>query len=449
MTDHPDLATPRPVVLVSGLSGAGKSSILRMLEDLGFETVDNPPLSVLEEVVLEGASVPIAAGVDARTRGFDVPGLLTLLDRLRLQPGIAVQLLFATADETVLLRRFSETRRRHPLAPGGSLGASVADGIAREAALLAPLRDAADEVIDTSDLPLPDLRQQVEQRFRGGDGGLGMAVAVVSFAYPKGLPREADLVFDLRFLRNPHYDPALRPLTGRDAAVAAYIQEDSGFGPFWQRMTALLDPLLPRYAAEGKKYLTVALGCTGGKHRSVLLAEMLAAHLVGQGWRVDVRHRELARRDAAQGEPGHTEPAPGQARPQPGIAGKGQQDMPEAGIGGSATLAGNTRRIMQAGESRQALPIGESRQTLPAGEDRQMLLVSEGWQTPPAEESRQIPTAGEDQRTLTSGDDRQTIPAGEGRQMPPAADGQHIKRADGGPTPHIPSTGREAHTCPY
>jgi len=292
---HPGDGTPRPVVLVSGLSGAGKSSILRMLEDLGFETVDNPPLSVLAEIVTEGGGVPIAAGVDARTRGFDVAGLLALLDRLHHMPGVAPQLLFATADEAVLLRRFSETRRRHPLAPGGSLGASVADGVAREAALLAPLQDAADAVIDTSELPLPDLRRLVEQRFRASGGLHGMAVAVTSFAFPRGLPREADLVFDMRFLRNPHYDPALRPLTGQDAAVAAFIREDAGFVPFWQRMTALLDPLLPRYAAEGKKYLTVAMGCTGGKHRSVLLAEMLAAHLVEQGWRVDLSHRELNR----------------------------------------------------------------------------------------------------------------------------------------------------------
>lgn len=293
--ERPGDGTPRPVVLVSGLSGAGKSSILRMLEDLGFETVDNPPLSVLEEIVLEGAAVPIAAGVDARTRGFDVAGLLALLDRLHHMPHVAPQLLFATADEAVLLRRFSETRRRHPLAPGGSLGASVADGIAREARLLAPLQDAADAVIDTSDLPLPDLRRLVEERFRESGGLHGMAVAVMSFAFPRGLPREADLVFDMRFLRNPHYDPVLRPLTGQDESVAAFIQADSGFVPFWERMTALLDPLLPRYAAEGKKYLTVAMGCTGGRHRSVLLAEMLAAHLAEQGWRVDLSHRELAR----------------------------------------------------------------------------------------------------------------------------------------------------------
>jgi UPF0042 nucleotide-binding protein len=302
-------AAQRPVVLVTGLSGAGKASILRMLEDLGFESIDNPPLSVLEEVVRDGPGAPLAVGVDARTRGFEVAALLALLDRLRHEPALAAQLLFVTAETPVLLRRFSETRRRHPLAPGGSLGASVTEGIAREAALLAPLGDAADWVIDTSDLPLPDLRALVENRFRRS-GAPGMAVAVTSFGFPRGLPREADLVFDLRFLRNPHYDPVLRPLTGRDADVAAFIKADPDFGAFWQRMTALLDPLLPRYAAEGKKYLTVALGCTGGRHRSVLLAEMLAAHLARQGWRVDLRHRELAALPKSVGQDAPAAPPP-------------------------------------------------------------------------------------------------------------------------------------------
>lgn len=285
---------PRRVVLVTGLSGAGKASIMRVLEDLGYETVDNPPLSVLEDLVSEeepGAGPLLAAGIDARTRGFAPAGLLLLLRRLRETPGLTLELVFATADEAVLLRRFSETRRRHPLAPGGPLGARVIEGIEREAALLAPLREAADLVIDTSELPLPDLRRQIESRF-GGEGA-GMTVSLVSFAYPRGLPREADLVFDMRFLRNPHYDPALRPLTGRDKAVAEFIEKDADFFTFWQRMTALLDPLLPRYATEGKKYLTIAVGCTGGKHRSVLVAERLANYLSSQGWRTDLSHREL------------------------------------------------------------------------------------------------------------------------------------------------------------
>lgn len=282
----------RQVVLVTGLSGAGKASILRVLEDLGYETVDNPPLAVIEALVGDGGQ-PLAAGVDSRTRDFEAAAAIRLLERLRLRPDIAVALVFATAEEDVLLRRFTETRRRHPMAPGGRLGSSVAEGIAREVALLAPLRETADVLVDTSDLPLPELRRMIEGRF-GAEGAAGMGVSVVSFAYPRGLPREADLVFDMRFLRNPHYVDALRPLTGQDAAVADFIEADPDFAPFWRCMTDMLGPLLPRYAREGKKYLTIAIGCTGGKHRSVLAAERLAHHLQTQGWRVELFHRELS-----------------------------------------------------------------------------------------------------------------------------------------------------------
>jgi RNase adapter protein RapZ len=281
-------SSPRPVVLVTGLSGAGKASILRVLEDLGFETVDNPPLHTLEDLVGDGDR-PLAAGVDTRTRGFSPEAVLLALERLRLRPDLAVSLVYATAEDATLLRRYTETRRRHPLAPSGR----VQDGIARERALMEPLRNGADLVMDTTDLPSPELRRLVERRFRP-DGAPGLSILVQSFAFPRGLPRDADLVFDLRFLRNPHYDPALRPLTGRDAAVAAHVEADPDFPAFWERLTGFLDPLLPRYVAEGKKYLTVALGCTGGRHRSVLAAERLAAHLRRSGWQADANHRELS-----------------------------------------------------------------------------------------------------------------------------------------------------------
>jgi UPF0042 nucleotide-binding protein len=274
----------RQVVLVTGLSGAGKASILRGLEDLGFETVDNPPWPVLEALLAAPEGRPLAAGVDARTSGFDPAAGPELLAVLRGR-GVPVDLVFATADDEALLRRYSETRRRHPLAPSGR----VAEGIARERALLAPLLPLADWVVDTTALSAPELRRVIEARY----GAPGLSITVQSFAFPRGLPREADIVLDLRFLRNPHYDPALRPLTGRDPAVAAHVMADPDFEPFWQRMTALLDPLLPRYLAEGKKYLTVALGCTGGKHRSVFAAERLAAHWSTQGWRAGAAHREL------------------------------------------------------------------------------------------------------------------------------------------------------------
>ncbi|WP_368418797.1 RNase adapter RapZ [Rhodovarius sp.] len=285
----------RPVVIITGLSGAGRASILNMLEDLSFETVDNPPLAVLEALLGDG-DLPIAVGVDTRSRGFDPPALLKILERLRLRPDLAPTLLFATAEDAVLLRRYTETRRRHPLAPGGPFGTRVQDGIARETLLMAPLREAADLLVDTTDVPLPELRRRMEARFRP-EGAPGLSITVQSFGFPKGLPREADLVFDMRFLRNPHYVPALKPLTGRDAGVAEYVAEDAAFPAFWQNLTALLDPLLPRYVAEGKKYLTIAVGCTGGRHRSVFVAEKLAAHLAEtssmHGWRVELAHREL------------------------------------------------------------------------------------------------------------------------------------------------------------
>jgi len=303
----------RPVVIITGLSGAGRASILNMLEDMSYETVDNPPLAVLEALLGDG-DLPIAVGVDTRSRGFDPQALLTILQRLRLRPDLSPTLLFATAEEQALLRRYTETRRRHPLAPGGPLGTRVQDGIGREILLMAPLREAADLLVDTTDVPLPELRHRMEARFRP-EGAPGLSITVQSFAFPKGLPREADLVFDLRFLRNPHYVPALKPLTGRDPGVAEYVAEDPAFAGFWHNLTALIEPLLPRFVAEGKKYLTISLGCTGGRHRSVFVAEKLAAQLGGtsamHGWRVDLTHRELPETARGANTP-HPEPTPSQ-----------------------------------------------------------------------------------------------------------------------------------------
>ena len=296
---------PRRVVLVTGLSGAGRSSILRVLEDLGYEAVDNPPLTLIEELACR-AERPVAIGIDARSRGFDSAATLAVLGRLGQMDTLAPELVFAFAEESALLRRFTETRRRHPLAPDGP----VTQGIARESALTAPLREAADLVIDTSDTPLPALRRLVEQRFAAPHcSRLNLTVSLVSFGYPRGLPKEADLVFDARFLRNPHYDPHLRPRTGMDADVAAYVEADIDFTPFYQQIVAMLRLLLPRFVQEGKKYVTIAVGCTGGRHRSVRIVEKLAAEL-RLGWRVEqpgldmpswqvtVAHRELQKAEA-------------------------------------------------------------------------------------------------------------------------------------------------------
>jgi UPF0042 nucleotide-binding protein len=293
----PDDTQPRRVVLVTGLSGAGRASILHVLEDLGYEAVDNPPLPLMEELVTRGDRA-VAVGIDTRSRGFDVASVLHTLARLKLNPALRPELVFATAEEGVLIRRYTETRRRHPLAPTGR----VIDGIAAEIGLLAPLREAADLVLDTTDLPLSTLRSVVESGFGGpGSAFPGMTISLVSFAYPRGLPRDADLIFDARFLRNPHYDPILRPGTGLDPAVAAFVEADPAFEPFLAKVTDLLSLLLPRFVQEGKKYVGIAIGCTGGRHRSVHVAQCLAARLTelrpagAPPWRVTVNHRELTR----------------------------------------------------------------------------------------------------------------------------------------------------------
>jgi UPF0042 nucleotide-binding protein len=294
------------VVIVSGLSGGGKASILRALEDSGYEAVDNPPLTMLEEMIARGDR-KLAVGIDARTRGFDATDVLDAIARLRTNPGLRIQLVYARADDSTLLRRYTESRRRHPLAPQGR----VADGIAAEIALTEPLREHADLVVDTSGLPIANLRRLIEQHFGAGADQARMVVSLVSFAYPAGLPREADLVFDARFLRNPHYDPILRPRTGLDRDVAAYVEADPDFGKFFLLVTSLVELVLPRFVQEGKKYATITIGCTGGRHRSVHLIEKLANHLtsrtersladrgVHSGWRVFVTHRELAREGEA------------------------------------------------------------------------------------------------------------------------------------------------------
>jgi len=293
---------PRPVVVVSGLSGAGKSSVLHALEDLGYEAVDNPPLPMLERLVAEtgcGGARPLAVGVDARTLGFDADAVLATLQRLRTNPSLRAELVFAWCDDTVLLRRYTESRRRHPLAPDGR----VIDGIVAERRLTAPLRESADLPLDTTELTLPGLRRRIEERFgvaiETGAPPPGLAVALTSFAFPVGLPREADMVFDTRFLRNPHYVSALRARTGLEPEVAAYIEADPDFAAFFRHLAELLRLVLPRFVQEGKKYATIAVGCTGGRHRSVHVVERLAALLTDAGWRVSTNHRELIREGAA------------------------------------------------------------------------------------------------------------------------------------------------------
>jgi UPF0042 nucleotide-binding protein len=294
---------PARIVLVTGLSGAGKASILRALEDVGFEAVDNLPLPLIEDMVTREDGPParrIAVGVDARTRGFDADAVLEMLARLRTNPALRPEMVFAWAEEAILMRRYTETRRRHPLSPHGS----VLEGVAAERFAVGPLHGLADLVVDTSDLPLAGLRQLIERRYgadAASDQPQGLAVTLKSFAFPAGLPREADMVFDARFLRNPHYVTALRHQTGLDNEVGAYVSADPDYEPFFSRIIGLLRLLLPRFVQEGKKYATIAVGCTGGKHRSVYTAERLAAELGEAGWQVTTIHRELIRGGMAPG----------------------------------------------------------------------------------------------------------------------------------------------------
>lgn len=280
----------RRVVILTGLSGAGMTSSLKALEDLGFECVDNLPLSLLGGLMAAegGLERPLAVGVDVRTRGFDVALVLKSLAALDASPELDLILLFLDCEDAVLARRFTETRRRHPLAAGRPL----ADGIKLERQFMAPLKERADVVFDTSDLPPGELKRMLEGRFGRGPEGR-MTTFITSFGFKLGPPREADLMFDVRFLNNPHYDPTLRPLTGHDPAVGALVAADPDFAPFMDRLSGFIDPLLPRYRAEGKSYLTIAIGCTGGRHRSVFVAETLGRRLSEAGHEVRLRHRDL------------------------------------------------------------------------------------------------------------------------------------------------------------
>lgn len=301
--------TPTRILLVTGMSGAGKSTALDTLEDLGWEVVDNLPLVLLNRLlatdVPQGASGfrPLAFGIDSRTRGFDATEIVGRIKAMRAE-GAEVATLFLDCAGAELERRYSETRRRHPLA----LDRPATDGIARERELLGPLRRWADHVLDTTASTSNALKLDIRARF-GGLGSSAPTLSVTSFGFARGLPRNADLVFDMRFLRNPHWVAGLRLLSGLDRPVADYVRGDPAYEEAVGRIEDLLVVLLPRYQAEAKSYVSVAFGCTGGRHRSVHVVERVAARLREAGFSPTVAHRDLASRpdDSTEGRQGDGE----------------------------------------------------------------------------------------------------------------------------------------------
>ena len=285
--------TKLQLVIVTGLSGAGKSAALHAFEDIGFQAVDNLPLTMIEGLVddldLSQEPKPVVIGIDSRTLHFS-PGLFVeVQERLRARKDIRLHILFMDASDDVLTQRFSETRRPHPLGDRQLLRAAIQ----QERDLMTVVRQHIDGILDTSTRTSAETRRIVRRRFAKESDDL--IVTFMSFGFAHGAPRDADLVFDVRFLRNPHYIPELKPLTGRDEVVSNYVRADDAFTPFVEKVRDLLSFLMPRYKAEGKAYLTIAFGCTGGQHRSVATAEAVAGQMAVDGLAVNLYHRELSK----------------------------------------------------------------------------------------------------------------------------------------------------------
>lgn len=290
-------AQTQRLILVTGPSGAGRLTAIKALEDVGYEAIDNMPLGLVERLFAGPVRArPMALGLDVRNRDFSAHALLGLLAELEARHGIEPELLYLDCSPEVLLRRYSETRRRHPMAPEES----PEEGIAREIRLLEDVRLRADVLIDTTELTPHGLRDRIEHWF-APEGGRHLALTLVSFSYKRGLPPGLDMVFDCRFLRNPHWEPTLRGLTGSNRQVAAHVATDPRFDAFFERVMGLVNMLLPAYLEEGKAHFSIGFGCTGGRHRSVFLTERVAEALAEGGWQVSVRHRELDRRDDPAG----------------------------------------------------------------------------------------------------------------------------------------------------
>lgn len=270
------------LVIVTGLSGAGMSSALKALEDTGYEVLDNFPLALIDQLIEKPSDKPVAIGVDSRTRNFSAAKLKKAVKDHN------AELVFVTCKHSVLQKRFTETRRKHPLAKDRP----VSDGIHKEQELLKPIKEQADLVIDTTEFSIHDLRRVIEGHF-ALKNNQRLTVTLVSFGFRNGVPREADIVMDVRFLKNPHWEKSLKPLTGKDKEVGDYITSDESFTPFLKNFQNLLEPLLKRYNDEGKSYLTIAVGCTGGKHRSVFTVEKMESWFKKLGLKTNIKHRDI------------------------------------------------------------------------------------------------------------------------------------------------------------
>lgn len=292
MTDATTKTGDAPrVLLVTGPSGAGRTSALHVLEDVGFEIIDNLPITLVPRLLGETPpDRPIALGIDVRNRDFSAGAVLDLIMGADLPRQYRIEVLYIDCSTEVLVNRYSETRRRHPLAPNETPMA----GISREMDLLEPIKVRADMLIDTSQLSPHDLKAELLSVYDINDAA-GLSVSVQSFSYKRGVPRGLDMVLDVRFLRNPHWDAGLRAMTGKDQEVSDYIERDPRYEPFFVKIRDLIEFLLPAYGEEGKSHLAIGFGCTGGRHRSVALTETLAKALADKGWQVSIRHRELER----------------------------------------------------------------------------------------------------------------------------------------------------------
>jgi UPF0042 nucleotide-binding protein len=282
----------RRMVVVTGLSGSGRSAALKAFEDIGFHCVDNLPLVLLPAFVefargSEEAALS-AIGIDIREKDF--PDRFPALYRELKAGGSAIETLFLDASDQTLVRRFSETRRPHPLARGTT---ALVDGIRQERAALGEVKKLADRIIDTSDYTVHDLRQAVERHYAEGDAGRPLVITLITFGYKYGVPYDMDLMFDLRFLPNPHFVPELRDHTGEDPRVREYVMAGEDSAEFLTRLQQFLEYLLPRYRREGKSYLTIGFGCTGGRHRSVAVAVTMAERLRASGYEVNLKHKDL------------------------------------------------------------------------------------------------------------------------------------------------------------